>query len=72
MTTAEITSIEATPEYRLELARVALENAQRVYQEALEAKCLCDQKRSYDAMMAGVNRRSEAPLNGNGGFNLMR
>lgn len=66
MATAEISAIESTPEYRLERARIALEEAQRNYKQALA------DKRSYDEMMAGVDLRSRAPLNGNAGFNLMR
>lgn len=66
MTTAEISAIENTPEYRLERARIALEEAQRNYRQALV------DKRSHDEMMASVKRRQMAPLNNNSGFQLMR
>lgn len=66
MTTTEISSIENTPDYRLDMARIALEQAYRAYQQALA------DKRAHDLIQAGDERRAKASLGRNTGFSLMR
>lgn len=78
MTTAEITSIESTPAYRLEHARAALLAAQAEFDAASAAyrasrHAQDEQERAArEQSQAERERRLRAPLNGNDGFSLMR
>lgn len=56
----KIREIESTPEYRLEQAEAALEQAQRNYADALAEKCAHDEKCRDNAQL------------GTSGFSLIR